>query len=309
LPTILFHSPQSDKAWPVELQKALSDHRIATDIDAVDPADVVAAVVCNPPHGRLRGFPNLRLIQVLGAGVDRLLREDSLPDGVPIARLVDPGLTQRMSEYVLMHCLALHRRMPEIQRAHDERQWRYLHPRPPAESSVGILGLGVLGLAAAQALISIGFNVVGWSRSRKSGLAFASFAGESELEEFKRRADILVLLLPLTPLTADFVDARFLATVKHDAALINVGRGALVVEDDLIAALDSGRLRHAVLDVFRTEPLPTEHRFWRHPAITVTPHNSSATNPATAVAQVVDNLRRALAGQRPSNLVDRTIGY
>jgi glyoxylate/hydroxypyruvate reductase A len=158
-------------------------------------------------------------------------------------------------------------------------------------------------------LAGIGFNVIGWSRSRKPNIAEQTYIGVADLDEFKRRADIIVLLLPLTSATENLIDSHFLDGVRDGAALINVGRGALIVEDALIAALDGGRLRHAVLDVFRTEPLPPEHVFWGHPKITITPHNSSATNPATALGQIVENMRRAMAGEKLLHLVDPVIGY
>jgi glyoxylate/hydroxypyruvate reductase A len=171
------------------------------------------------------------------------------------------------------------------------------------------MGLGVLGRSCAGALAGVGFNVIGWSRSRKPHIAVETYIGAEGLDAFKRRADILVLLLPLTSATENLVDARFLAGVRDGMALINVGRGALIVDDALIGALDAGRLRHAVLDVFRTEPLPAEHAFWSHPKITITPHNSSATNPATALGQIVENIGRAMAGDEPLHLVNPVIGY
>ncbi len=307
--TILFHSPLSDRAWPGALQTALPGFTVRTQPEDVDPADVVAAVVWRHPPGMLAPFANLRLIQVLGAGVDHLWSDDRLPRTVPIARLVDPGLTARMAEYVLAHVLALHRRVPELQRAQRERTWRYLHPTPPEQTCVGILGLGVLGRNCAGILSKFGFTTIGWSRTAKPDLGMTTYVGASGLAEFRQRADIIVLLLPLTSETADFVDAEFLAGIRPGAALINVGRGQLIVDDDLITALDTGRLRHAVLDVFRTEPLPADHAFWAHPGITITPHNSSATNPVTAVAQVAQNVQRVLAGQAPLHPVDPAVGY
>jgi len=307
--TILFYSEASDPRWPTELQKAFPAFAVRTRPEDTDPTDVVAAIVWKYPAGMLQQFSNLRLIQVLGAGVDHLWSDPYLPKHVPIARLVDPGLTARMTEYVLLHSLALHRRLPELRDAQCKNTWRYLHPRPPADTCVGIMGLGVLGSSCAAALAGLGFNVIGWSRSRKSNVAVQAYIGAGDLDEFKCRADIIVLLLPLTSATENLIDSHFLAGVRDGAALINVGRGALIVENALIAALDTGRLRHAVLDVFRTEPLPTEHAFWSHPKITITPHNSSATNPATALGQIVENIRRATAGEKLLHPVDPIIGY
>lgn len=308
-PVILFHSEASDPRWPDAIQRALPDFEVRRSLDGVAPEDVAAAVVWKHPPGMLEPLTRLKLIQVLGAGVDHFLADTRLPEGVPIARLVDPGLTARMSEYVLLHALALHRRLPESARAQREGRWLFIHPQPPQASRVGLLGLGQLGGACAATLSAFGFEVAGWSRSPRPGLPFETYAGQGELPAFLRRCDILVLLLPLTAQTRDLVDARFLAEVRPGAALINVGRGALVDDAALVAALDTGRLRHAVLDVFRQEPPPPGHPFWTHPAITMTPHNSSATNPDTATEQVTRNIRRAVSGEAPLNLVDPRAGY
>lgn len=306
---VLFHSEASDERWPDALQRALPEFEIKRTLVGVAPEDVVAAVVWRHPPGMLEPLSNLRLIQVLGAGVDHFLTDTRLPKGVPIARLVDSGLTARMTEYVLLHTLALHRRSAESAQAQRERRWEFLHPAPPERSRVGILGLGALGLACASTLSTIGFNIVGWSRSPKQNLPFNTFAGNATLPEVLRQCDVLVLLLPLTPETNGLVDERFLGQMREGAALINVARGTLIVDEDLVAALDSGRVRHVVLDVFRQEPLPVNHPFWAHPQITMTPHNSSATNPDTAVVQVARNIRRSVAGLSPLNIVDPRVGY
>jgi glyoxylate/hydroxypyruvate reductase A len=307
--TILFYSEASHPSWPAELQRAFPAFAVRTRPEDVDPEDVVAVIVWKYPAGMLQRFANLRLIQVLGAGVDHLWSDPCLPKRVPIARLVDPGLTARMTEYVLLHSLALHRRMPELRSAQTEHTWHYMHPKPLAETCVGVMGIGVLGRSCVAALTTVGFTAIGWSRSRKTDVGVPSYIGAADLDEFKRRADVIVLLLPLTRATENLIDATFLASIRDGAALINVGRGALIVDDALVAALDAGRLRHAVLDVFRTEPLPAGHAFWSHPKITITPHNSSATNPATALGQIVENVHRAMAGEKLLNPVDPMIGY
>lgn len=306
---ILFHSEVSAQSWPEAIQRALPEFEVKRNLEGVAPEDVVAAVVWKHPPGMLKPLHNLRLIQVLGAGVDHFFSDNQLPEGVPIARLVDPGLTARMTEYVLLHVLSLHRRSHESASAQREHRWEFIYPDPPERTCVGILGLGRLGSACATTLSGLGFRVIGWSRSRKENVPFKTYAGIPELPEFKRQCDILVLLLPLTSETRDLVDEEFLRDVREGAAIVNVARGDLVVDQDLVDALDSGRLRHAVLDVFRQEPLPVEHAFWTHPKIAITPHNSSATNPETAVRQVADNIRRAMAGQMPSNIVDPLVGY
>lgn len=308
-PTILFLSQLSDKSWPSALARAFPEHRIATSLQDADPANTVAALVWKHPYGSLSAYRNLRVLVNFGAGVDHIVGDPDLPPGVPVVRLLDPGLTARMAEYVLMHCLALHRRTPELRSAQAERRWNFIVPTPPGSACVGILGFGKLGQACAGQLSKIGFNVIGWKRTPSEQNGYEVHHGQDGLTTFCTRADIVVALLPSTDATRNLLDRDVFARMRRGAALINVGRGDLVVEEDLLAALDEGQLRHAVLDVFRTEPLPAEHPFWTHPKITVTPHNSSATDPATALEQISENIRRALAGEPLLNLVDPAAGY
>jgi glyoxylate/hydroxypyruvate reductase A len=271
--------------------------------------DVVAALVWKHPEGALRRFPNLKLIINLGAGVDPIFADPQLPDGIPIVRLVDPELTRGMTEYVVLHVLAMHRRMPELAAAQRAARWNYIHPPDTRLTRVGLMGLGNLGSHAAEMLARHGFRLSGWSRRPKTLPGVDCFHGRDQIGRFLEGCDIVVCLLPLTAETTDLIDASVLAQFPRGAAFINAGRGPIVVETDLVAALDSGRLRHAVLDVFRTEPLPPDHPLWRHPQVTVTPHNATAGHPRTAAPQIVDNIRRVLAGQAPLNVVDRGAGY
>ncbi|PWE53716.1 glyoxylate/hydroxypyruvate reductase A [Metarhizobium album] len=308
-PTILFLSDTSNRSWPSALAEVFPGYQIATQLESADPANTIAALVWKHPYGALRHFNRLRLIVNLGAGVDHIVGDPDLPAGVPIVRLVDPGLTDRMSEYVLMHCLSLHRKLPEARIAQSECRWNFMAPTPPDTTCVGILGFGKLARACADLLSRIGFRVVGWKRSPATFGSFDVFDGREGLPLFLSKADIVVSLLPSTGLTRNLLDSSFFHAMRAGAALINVGRGDLLVEEDLLASLDSGHIRHAVLDVFRTEPLPIGHRFWSHPNITVTPHNSSATDPSTALQQVVENIRRALSNDDLLNRVDAEAGY
>jgi glyoxylate/hydroxypyruvate reductase A len=205
--------------------------------------------------------------------------------------------------------LTLHRRVPELKEAQARAEWRFIRPAEPASVCVGVLGLGNLGQHALRAVGRLGFRLAGWSKSRKSLDGIACFTGPDELAKFLGGCDIIVSLLPLTPETQDMIDSRLFAMMPSGAAFVSLGRGATVVDEDLIAALDSGQLRHAVLDVFRSEPLPPSHRFWRHPKITITPHNSSTTSPATAAPGVVADIRRALRGEPVLGRVDPVRGY
>jgi glyoxylate/hydroxypyruvate reductase A len=266
------------------------------------------------PPGSLAGLPNLAAIFSLGAGVDHLMTDDRLPD-VPIARVVDPDLTTRMSEYIVLHCLMFLRQ----QRRYDAQQraasWEDDRNQPAARSvRVGIMGLGELGLDAARKLQVMGFDVAGWSRSLKSVEGVATFAGEDGLAVFLARTDILVSLLPLTPGTRGVIDAKLLAGLAQDGRLggpflINAGRGGLQVEAGILAALDSGTLKGATLDVFETEPLPAQSPLWRHPGVTVTPHNAAMSEPEAIVSLIAAQIRRLEAGEALEHVVDPMRGY
>jgi len=309
-PALIFASSYDDPvAWSGALTALMPELDVRVWPETGPVEDVVAALVWKHPDGALRRFPNLKVVINLGAGVDPIFADPQLPDGIPIVRLVDPELTRGMTEYVVLHVLAMHRRMPELAEAQRAAEWRYIHPPDTRETRVGLMGLGNLGGHAAELLGRIGFRLSGWSRRPKSLPGVDCFHGRDQLAGFLDGCDSVVCLLPLTAATENLIDARVLANFPRGAAFINAGRGRIVVEDDLLAALDSGRLRHAVLDVFRTEPLPPDHRLWRHPRVTVTPHNATAGHPRSAAPQIVDNIRRVLAGEPPFNVVDRAAGY
>jgi glyoxylate/hydroxypyruvate reductase A len=271
--------------------------------------DIEVALVWRPPRESLLALPNLRLIASLGAGVDHLFRDTVLPDGVPVTRFVDDDLTAMMTEYAVLNVLACHRRLPEYLELQRRLEWREL-PQPLArERKVGVLGLGVLGAAAAQRLAGFGFAVAGYSRSPKALPGIEGFAGPEALKPFLARSEIVVNLLPLTPATEGILNREAFAALPRGAMLINLGRGAHVVEADLAAALDSGQLAAAVLDVFRTEPLPLDSPFWRHPRVIVTPHVASITNPESGARKVIANLARVRQGLPPLDQVDPTVGY
>jgi glyoxylate/hydroxypyruvate reductase A len=223
--------------------------------------------------------------------------------------MVEPGLTQGMREYVLLHVLRHHRDMPRLARQQAARRWEPFASPLAQERGVGVMGLGILGADAAAALAAVGFRVAGWSRRPKALPGIESFAGEDGLAPFLARSEILVCLLPLTPATAGILDARLFAALPPGAALVNAARGEHLVEADLLAALGGGQLSGATLDAFRSEPLPPEHPFWGHPLIRVTPHNASLTRPETGARSMAEAIRRILAGAAPANLADRGAGY
>ncbi|MBU8546188.1 MULTISPECIES: 2-hydroxyacid dehydrogenase [Roseomonadaceae] len=278
--------------------------------EAGDPAEIEAAVVWTAHDmAELRRYPNLKLIVSMGAGVDHLLRPPGPPPGIPVARLVDRMLTSQMGEWVLLNVLRFHRQDAEYRAQQRDRIWLELPAPVTGETPVGFLGLGELGLHAAGLLRSLGFPVLGWSRRPKQVEGVETFHGAEGLMAMAARSRMLVCLLPLTPETRGIVDARLLGALPRGAWLINGARGGHVVDADLLAALESGQLAGAALDVFQPEPLPPEHPYWAHPAVVMTPHAASITIPASAAPQVVANLHRARAGQPLLNLVDFSAGY
>ena len=271
----------------------------------------IEAAVCWSSHdmAELRRYPNLRLICSMGAGVDHLLRPPGPPPGTPVARLVDVMLTTQMGEWVLLNTLRFHRQDLDYRAQQAARVWDELDAPVTAERRVGILGLGALGSHAAGMIRAAGFPVSGWSRRAKSIEGVTCFAGPEGLDAMVRQTDILVCLLPLTPATRGIIDAGLLARLPRGAFVINGARGGHVVDADLIAALDTGHIAGAALDVFEPEPLPAEHPYWAHPRVIMTPHAASITIPRSAAPQVVDNIRRARAGEPLLNLVDFSAGY
>lgn len=294
--------------WRAELTARMPGLEVRIWPDVGDPADIEVALVWRAPPGELARYPNLKAILSLGAGIEWLIGDPTVPD-VPIARMVDPSLTRTMTEYVFLAVLRHHREFDRFEREQRARRWAYRFPPQAADRRVGIMGLGELGAAAARALARHGFQVAGWSRTPKAIDGVTSHAGRAALAGFLHRTDILVCLLPLTADTQGILDAETFAALPHGAAVINVARGAHLVEADLLAALDSGHLGGATLDVFREEPLPPESPLWAHPKILITPHVASYCVPSTAADGVVDNIRRALAGEPLRHQVDRTRGY
>jgi glyoxylate/hydroxypyruvate reductase A len=274
-----------------------------------DPAAIDYALVWQPPKGELKRYPNLKAIFSVGAGIDHLASDPDLPAGIPVVRMVEPGLTAGMSEYVTLAVLNHHRFMLDYAAQRREKIWEEI-PQIPAEArQVGVLGLGVLGRDALEKLKPFGFKLAGWSRSPKSITGVTCFHGSGGLEEFLAGTDILICLLPLTAETEGLLNRETFGKLPAGAAVINVGRGAQLVEDDLLEALDSGQIGGATLDVFQKEPLPGKHPFWKHPRIFITPHIASMTVPQSAVRAVVANIQRLEAGEALQHVVDLKRGY
>ncbi len=273
-----------------------------------DPRDIEVAAIGQLPPGEIRKLPNLRLIISLLAGSETLLRDPSLPD-VPIARAGDPAGDAMMNETALLHVLRHHRQLPALQLAQQRCEWTRLPILRTSERTVGVMGLGAIGLAAAKALAALGFKVAGWVRRPRAGEDVEVFSGRDQLGRFLARSEILVNLLPLTPETSGIICAATLRQLPPGAAIVNLGRGEHVVEDDLIAALDSGHIAAATLDVFRVEPLPNDSPLWRHPKITIMPHSSRRLDPADVVPRICRTIENFRAGKPLSLPVDRDRGY
>jgi glyoxylate/hydroxypyruvate reductase len=300
--------------WRRRLAALLPSRKIATLGEPFDRASVRYALSWRHPPGALARLPNLEAIFSLGAGVDHLFADPALPDK-PVVRVVDPDLTSRMSEWVVMHALAHLRQLRRYERQQRERAWADDDDQPKAaEIQVGVLGLGVLGKDAALKLSALGFKVAGWSASEKSLNGVACFHGPDGRERLLAMTDMLIVLLPLTETTRGVIDASLLRQLRLGGrlggpVLINAGRGGLQVEADILAALDSGRLKGASLDVFEREPLPEDSRLWSHPAVYVSPHNAAVSTPEAIAAFVASQIEAHERGEPLRCLVDRRRGY
>ncbi|MEA3544214.1 MAG: glyoxylate/hydroxypyruvate reductase A, partial [Thermodesulfobacteriota bacterium] len=273
------------------------------------PDDVEFALCWNHPVSILQQFPNLKCISSLGAGANHLLNDDTRLLDIPLVRLVDHGLKQSMTEYLMLGVLEHFRRFKDFRQQQTHNQWTAQQILPISELGIGIMGCGEIGRYVANKLANFGFSVHGWSRTPQENINFPVYAGKNALDPFLSQTNILICLLPLTPETENILNAQTFSRLPQNAYLINVARGAHLVEADLLSALDSGQLSGALLDVFREEPLPKQHRFWNHNKITITPHIASVTNPQSAAKQIVENYRRVLNNEPLHNLVNIECGY
>lgn len=307
--TLVFASTADPvEPWRQALDSLLPDLRVRTPEEIGPDDDVRYALVWKPPTGFFARHPALRLVTILGAGADALVGRDDLPD-VPVTRLSDPEMARMMAHYVLFAVLRYARDIPAFEAAQRAGRWHYVHPREAREIRVGVLGLGELGGAAALELARLGFTVSGWSRGPKNLPGITCHAGLDALRPFLAQTEILVVMLPLTSETRRLLGAGELAALPRGAKLVNVSRGAVIDEAALVAALGSGHLGGATLDVFETEPLPEGHALWGMENVLVTPHLASVAIPASAARQVADNIRRVRAGQPPEHRVDLARGY
>lgn len=306
----------SPDIWKAELARQAPDRTVVLEPDGADDPSIHYAVVWKQRPGVLRNLANLRAIFSIGAGVDHLFLDDSLPENVPIVRVVSPDLTARMSEYVVWQVLDHHRQGPAYREQQRRGVWREDREQPAAsEVTVGIMGYGQLGQDAGTKLKALGFAVIGWSRGAKNVPdGIRHLHGEDQLATFADGADILVCLLPLTDSTRGILSASLFSRLTRRGplgapVLINAGRGGLQVEADILAALDSGQLSAATLDVFNTEPLPADSPLWRHPRVTVTPHAAATSSPPHLVPPMIAQMEALERGEPLRHVVDRAAQY
>lgn len=297
-----------------ELLAALNDQapgmpvRLWPEVGA--PGDIEFALVSRIPAGVLPRLPRLRLVGSLHAGVDQLLHAGGVPSQVPLTRPVPKDGDALMNEYILAQVLSLHRHLPTYAQAQRDRRWHKLPARPLAGLRVGFLGHGAMAAPAARLLGSLGVDVAAWARRpREEAGGVPVFHGQEGLATLLARSQILVNLLPLTAATGNILDAALFARMPRGACLVNVGRGEHLVESDLLAALDRGQLAHAVLDVFREEPLPADSPLWAHAGITITPHACRTVDVRAVVADFLEEVDRVRQGLQPLRVVDREAGY
>jgi glyoxylate/hydroxypyruvate reductase A len=288
--------------------------RLAPDLDfrlwpdTGDLNQVEYLVAWRSPPGFFAQLPRLKVLFSSGAGIDHIDLK-AVPEHVTIVRMVEPGLINGIVEYVTMSVLALHRNLFDYMRMQKEREWRVIEVLPASDRTVGVMGLGVLGKAVLDRLSQYGYVLRGWSRRLEQLPGVTCYAGAESLEPFLAECDYLVCTLPLTPATRGILNERVFSALPAGAALISVGRGAQLDEQALLAALSSGRISMAILDVFETEPLPKSHPFWGHPGVLVTPHIAGQTQAVTAAPIVIENIRKHQRGEPMQDVIDRSRGY
>ncbi len=308
--SLLILSPTREtNSWVKAIQE--EDHRIELLVypEISDPSIVEFVLAWNHPYGSLKKFPNLKCISSMGAGVDYLLKDPDLPDNVLLSRIVDPELSKTMFEFILAMVMNHLRKLTPLKQIQLSNKWSPLPYKRIEDVRIGIMGLGEIGSFVAEHLMKIGFTVNGWAQSPKPNCKAQVFLGSGELAAFMQNTDILICLLPSTSKTKGLLNRETLAQLPKGSSLINVARGDILFEEDLIELLDNKHLSLASLDVFQQEPLPENHPFWKHDKIDVTPHVASLTNPKTVAPQIVENYWRMKKGEPLLHEVLREKGY
>lgn len=307
--SILYRSDEPRAAaWASYFAKHAPDLDFRVWPDARDLRKIEYLIAWQVPPEFLTELPRLKVLFSSGAGIDHI-DFSTVPAHIPIVRMVEPGIIDGMVEYVSLAVLALHRDFFDYVAAKSARVWSPLEVPPASTRTIGVMGMGILGRAVLERLATYGFRLRGWNRSLRHMNSVESFAGTDQLQRFAEGCNVLVCLLPLTPATRGILSYQLFSALPAGAAVVNVGRGQHLVNADLLAALDSGRLSRAILDVTDPEPLPPEHPFWTHTRIFVTPHVASMTQPDTAAAILLENIRRHQRGEPLRDVIDRSRGY
>ncbi|WP_281686479.1 glyoxylate/hydroxypyruvate reductase A [Pseudomonas citronellolis] len=307
---LLFSYAGADpEIWRHEFEKHLPDLDFRVFPEVGNPAEVEYVALWMHPLGDLRRYPNLKMILSFGAGVEHIIRDPDLPEGVPIVRLVDDLVVRDMAMHAVHWVIHFHRNYHLYQQDQPRRLWRR-HPHlAPNQRRVGFLGMGAMGAVAAKFARDLGFSVAGWARDPVSIEGVEFYHGDNRLDEFLQRTDILINVLPLTPDTEGLLNARRFAQLPADACVINISRGPILVEKDLVQALDSGHLKAAALDVFCSEPLDADSPLWSHPKVFVTPHIAGINYAHSAARLMADNIKRVESGELPFPIYDPVRGY
>ena len=307
--TLLYKADaERGRAWQALFAEHAPDIEVRLWPDVGDPADIRYVFAWIPPDNLNERFPNLQVVFATSAGIDQFDLQ-ALPPEVPVVRMLDPGIPRAIVEYATLAVLNLHRDIPLFLNQQRQHQWLLGTPLTPRERRVGVMGLGNLGRSVLEHLRGYGFDLRGWARSARAIEGVRCFSGQAQLLEFLGECDILVCLLPLTDDTRHILDVRTLAALPSGASLINLGRGGHINEEHLLAALDSGHLSHAVLDVMEDEPPSPDHPFWQHPKVWLTPHVGAVTLPQSGFSVLLENIRAHERGESMHGLVDKSQGY
>jgi glyoxylate/hydroxypyruvate reductase len=292
--------------WKEVIEKEVEGIEIETYPDIQNPESIDMVMLWQHPKGILKDFSNLKFISSMGAGVDHILNDPDIPDDLPVVRITDEKLTWSMTNYVVMGVLNHHRRLTHFQENQKAKKWDMR--KPEIEVKVGVMGVGALGGDVLEKLSFLGFKVYGYGNSPKENFGFPYYHGDS-LEDFLAKVNVVVCLLPLTEETEGIMNADFFSKCRKGTYIINVARGKHLVDEDLIKAIEEGKIAGALLDVYHQEPLPKEHPFWSNSKITMTPHIASVTNPLAAAPKIAANCRRWMEGKDLVNVVNRVKGY
>jgi glyoxylate/hydroxypyruvate reductase A len=306
---LLISAPQRVTAWRAALDDAFPNEQIKDGTDFDDGADIDVVIMGPRIDGLFARLPNLKLVISQRAGIDDLIADPDLAPDVAVCRAQDPGGDRMLDDYALLLALYHHRNMPDLLAANETGEWLRLDVLLAEERRVGVMGLGVLGLSVARRLRDAKFAVAGWARTPREEPGVECFHGPDQFDSLLSRTDILVNMLAVTPATTNIINATTLAKLPKGASVINLARGEHLVDDDLIAAIDSGHIDSASLDAFRVEPVPKEHPFWKHPRITVLPHTARRPHPEALTAGIIENIRRFKAGEPLLLEADRKRGY